>query len=66
MHHYLNKYVSSDEIVIVDSFPMPLGHIIRDHRASVSQEDADTSYNASKKLLENFGTLIKSSLESSF
>ena len=65
MRHYLNKYVSSDEIVIVDSFPIPLGHIIRDHRASIFQEE-DISYNASKKLLENFETLIKSNLESSF
>ncbi|VTT17479.1 IS982 family transposase [Streptococcus dysgalactiae] len=46
----LNKPISSDTIVIMDSFPMPLCQPIRNHKAKVFKGLADIGYNASKHL----------------
>ena len=44
----MNDQVSSNNIVIMDSFPLPLCQSVRNHRASIFEGVADIGYNASK------------------
>ena len=44
----MNDQVSSNNIVIMDSFPLPLCQSVRNHRASSFEGVADIGYNASK------------------
>ena len=46
----MNDQVSSNNIVIMDSFPLPLCQSVRNHRASIFEGLADIGYNASKHL----------------
>ncbi|MBM7637115.1 hypothetical protein JOC31_001959 [Streptococcus saliviloxodontae] len=46
----LNKEISPDELVIIDSFPLPLCQPVRNHRAKIFNGIADIGYNASKRL----------------
>lgn len=46
----MNEMINPADIVIIDSFPLPLCHPIRHHRASVFKGLADIGYHASKHL----------------
>ena len=46
----MNDQISSDTIVIVDSFPLLLCQPVRNHRAGIFEGLADIGYNASKHL----------------
>lgn len=46
----MNKQISSDTIVIMDSFPLTLCHSVRNYRARIFEGLADIGYNASKHL----------------
>lgn len=46
----MNTQLSSDTIVIIDSFPLPLCQPVRNHRARIFNDLADIGYNASKNL----------------
>lgn len=45
----MNRQLSPDTIVIMDSFPLPLCHPVRNHRARIFEGVADIGYNASKQ-----------------
>ena len=44
----MNDQAPSNNIVIMDSFPLPLCQSVRNHRASIFEGVADIGYNASK------------------
>lgn len=46
----MNKQISPDTIVIMDSFPLELCQSVRNHKVSIFNELADIGYNASKHL----------------
>ncbi len=46
----LNDMINPDDIVIIDSFPLPLCQPVRNHRATIFKGLADIGYNASKHL----------------
>lgn len=46
----MNRKISPDTIVIMDSFPLPLCQPIRNHRAKIFNDLADIGYNAAKNL----------------
>lgn len=46
----MNDQVSSNNMVIMDSFPLPLCQSVRNHRASIFEGLVDIGYNASKHL----------------
>lgn len=45
----MNQELSSNTIVIMDSFPLVLCQPIRNFRTTIFEETADIGYNASKK-----------------
>ena len=46
----MNARISSDTLVIIDSFPLPLCHSVRNHRARCFNGIANIVYNASKHM----------------
>ena len=46
----MNDRINPDDIIIIDSFPLPLCQPVRNHRASIFKGVADIGYNASKHL----------------
>ena len=46
----INTQISPNNIVIIDSFPLSLCQLVRNHRAHVFNELADIGYNSSKHL----------------
>lgn len=45
----MNDRINPNDIVIIDSFPLPLCQPVRNHRASIFKGVADIGYNASKE-----------------
>ena len=45
----MNDRINPNDIVIIDSFPLPLCQPVRNHRASIFKGVTDIGYNASKQ-----------------
>lgn len=46
----MDDRINSDDLVLIDSFPLPLCQPVRNHRVSIFQRVADIGYNASKQV----------------